>query len=225
LTASTGTLTNPFQYTGHEFDPETGLRYYRARYYNPSTGRFVSEDPIGFAGGDNFFRYVGNSSTNFEDPLGLASPARGPLPTPTPGPTPGPGPGVCSICIPILIMLNPSELNGGEQEWIEEQRRRRCHDDDCREIEREIKDAMEEVESRIEDMLNDPRNLYDNAFDAPNPSVTGTPTTWRGHGIAVQGAKNRLYRAIMAAMRKGCPVPPQAWMLYLRGLPKMPRGR
>ena len=45
LTASTGTLTNPFQFTGRDFDPETQLNFYRARYYDNSTGRFISEDP------------------------------------------------------------------------------------------------------------------------------------------------------------------------------------
>ncbi len=122
-------------------------------------------------------------------------------------------------------MLNPSPLNDGEQDWIDKQKQQRCKQDDCKEIEREIKDAMEEVESRIEDMLNDPRNLYDLARDTPNPSATGTNTTWAGHVIQLEGAQNRLYRAIMAAIRKGCPVPPQAWALALRGVPSMPRGR
>jgi RHS repeat-associated protein len=49
-TASSGSLTNPFQYTGREFDPETSLYYYRARYYDPSTRRFLSEDPADFEG-------------------------------------------------------------------------------------------------------------------------------------------------------------------------------
>jgi RHS repeat-associated protein len=43
LTASTGTLTNPFQYTGREFDPETGIYEYRSRYYDAAVGRFLSE--------------------------------------------------------------------------------------------------------------------------------------------------------------------------------------
>ncbi len=62
-----------FGYTGREFDEETRLQYNRARYYDPSNGRFISNDPIGFAGGDtNLYRYVGNSPTIFVDPSGLS---------------------------------------------------------------------------------------------------------------------------------------------------------
>jgi RHS repeat-associated protein len=72
LTASTGTLVNSFRYTARESDPETGLYYYRARYYDSTVGRFIKEDPIRLAGRDlNFYRYVWNSSHNFRDPLGL----------------------------------------------------------------------------------------------------------------------------------------------------------
>jgi RHS repeat-associated protein len=69
LIASTGTLTNPFQYTGRESDPETALYYYRARYYDPQIGRFISEDPI--QGGLNFYAYVKNDPVRFTDPSGL----------------------------------------------------------------------------------------------------------------------------------------------------------
>jgi len=72
LTASTGTLTNPFQYTGREFDQETGIYFYRARYFDPSIGRFISEDPIVFNGsGTNFYAYVWNSPIALFDPLGF----------------------------------------------------------------------------------------------------------------------------------------------------------
>ena len=67
----TGTSTNPFQYTGRENDG-TGLYYYRARYYSPTLQRFISEDPIGFEGGDvNFYAYVLNNPIRFQDPFGL----------------------------------------------------------------------------------------------------------------------------------------------------------
>jgi RHS repeat-associated protein len=72
LTTSTGTITNPFQYTGREFDTETGLYYYRARFYDPKAGRFVSEDPIRFAGGINFYSYVENEPVSLVDPYGNA---------------------------------------------------------------------------------------------------------------------------------------------------------
>jgi len=71
-TASSGSLVNSFRYTAREFDPEINLYYYRARYYDPASGKFVNEDPIGFDGGDNFYRYVYNGPTGSSDPLGLS---------------------------------------------------------------------------------------------------------------------------------------------------------
>ena len=73
--ASTGTVTNSFRYTGRELDLETGIYYYRARYYNPASGRFLSEDPIRFKGGIDFYGYVHNSSPNSTDPTGMWSTA------------------------------------------------------------------------------------------------------------------------------------------------------
>ena len=72
ILATTGSLTNAFRYTGREFDPETSLYYYRARYYDPQSGKFVSEDPLKFFGGDaNLYRYVWNHPTSLRDPRGL----------------------------------------------------------------------------------------------------------------------------------------------------------
>jgi RHS repeat-associated protein len=64
-------IKQPFAYTSRELDRETGLYYYRARYFDPMTGRFTSEDPIGFNGGVNFYSYVNNNVVNGTDPLGL----------------------------------------------------------------------------------------------------------------------------------------------------------
>jgi RHS repeat-associated protein len=73
LAASTGTITNPFQYAGREFDQETGVYYSRARYLDQSVGRFVSEDPIHFTGGTNFYAYTRNNPVLRTDPFGYYS--------------------------------------------------------------------------------------------------------------------------------------------------------
>ena len=70
IVATSGSLVNSFRYTGREFDPETSLYYYRARYYDPAPGRFLSEDPIGINGGINFYSYVANSAIGFVDSTG-----------------------------------------------------------------------------------------------------------------------------------------------------------
>jgi RHS repeat-associated protein len=68
--------TNPaylgrYAWTGREFDVETDLQYNRARYYDPSTGRWMSQDPLGFDAGDsNLYRYVKNRPTEATDPSG-----------------------------------------------------------------------------------------------------------------------------------------------------------
>ena len=61
---------NSLQYTGREND-QTGLYYYRARYYDPVLKRFISEDPIGVAGGINLYAYVGGNPVSRADPSGL----------------------------------------------------------------------------------------------------------------------------------------------------------
>jgi RHS repeat-associated protein len=71
LTGSTGSTPNPLQFTARESDSETGLYYYRARYFDPSAGRFVSEDPSGTSGGLNLYEYVLNNPINMYDPTGL----------------------------------------------------------------------------------------------------------------------------------------------------------
>ena len=68
---------NATQYTGRENDGAQGgtgggeLYYYRARYYDPVLKRFISQDPIGLAGGANFYGYVGGNPISYIDPDGL----------------------------------------------------------------------------------------------------------------------------------------------------------
>src|SRR5262249_12392795 len=59
-----------YGYTGREYD-ETGLMYYRARYYYPTFRRFAQRDPIGLAGGLNPYSYVGSNPVNLTDPTGM----------------------------------------------------------------------------------------------------------------------------------------------------------
>ncbi len=85
-TAASGSLTNTFRYTGRESDVETGLYYYRARYYDPGIGRFLAEDPndqgtLGEA--TNLYRYAENSPTNYGDPYGLFTMKSGRVPWPS----------------------------------------------------------------------------------------------------------------------------------------------
>jgi RHS repeat-associated protein len=62
---------NSLQFAGRQYDSETGLLYFRARYYDPQFGRFVSEDPIGLNGGINPYVYASNDPINGSDPFGL----------------------------------------------------------------------------------------------------------------------------------------------------------
>lgn len=69
--SATEQVVQPFRFAGRQFDSETGLYYNRARYYDPTVGRFISEDPIGLAGGVNQYAYAGNDPINGIDPSGL----------------------------------------------------------------------------------------------------------------------------------------------------------
>lgn len=64
-------VPNRFRFAGREYEPELGLYFNRARYYSPSIGRFISEDPIGITGGMNTYEYAAGDPVNYTDPSGL----------------------------------------------------------------------------------------------------------------------------------------------------------
>jgi RHS repeat-associated protein len=65
-----GAVPSPLRYTGREWDTNDGLEYSRARYYDPSTGRFLSKDPSGMVDGTNLYAYAGNNPVGKRDPTG-----------------------------------------------------------------------------------------------------------------------------------------------------------
>ena len=66
-----GTVANALRFKARERDAATGLVDLRARWYDPMSGRFLSEDPLGLAGGWNPYAFAGNDPVNYSDPSGL----------------------------------------------------------------------------------------------------------------------------------------------------------
>jgi RHS repeat-associated protein len=62
---------NPLRFQGQYYDEETGLHYNLNRYYDPFTGRYITQDPLGIQGGLNSYQYSGSDPINWIDPLGL----------------------------------------------------------------------------------------------------------------------------------------------------------
>ncbi|MDN5931989.1 MAG: RHS repeat-associated core domain-containing protein, partial [Pseudonocardia sp.] len=96
-----------YRWTGREWDAELGLYFHRARYYDPKVGRFIQEDPIGYAGGGNLYTYVGGSPIEATDPSGLSPhPSRrmaGPFP--------------CSFkCSGQTVLVDGVPVEGGD--WL-----------------------------------------------------------------------------------------------------------
>lgn len=68
---ATETVPNPIRFAGREYDAETGLYYFRARYYDPAIQRFASQDPAGIDAGTNPYAFAGNDPMNGADATGL----------------------------------------------------------------------------------------------------------------------------------------------------------
>ncbi|HWZ44719.1 MAG TPA: RHS repeat-associated core domain-containing protein [Candidatus Saccharimonadales bacterium] len=116
--STTGAFVQPFRYTGREWDAETGLYYYRARYYDAAIGRFLGEDPVRFdAGSPNFYAYVGNSPTNAVDPSGLAQCVYSvAMHTLVCGPNANGIPALIGPNLPGAVLVGPGGLHSGAKD-------------------------------------------------------------------------------------------------------------
>lgn len=134
---------NSYTYTGREWDKETGLYYYRARYYDPMEGRFIQKDPLSFAGGDiNLYGYVQSNPINYTDPSGLLlstdfnpgsllNMGNKPMPgTPTGNVMPGAVPNLAGLINQIAGFLNAvnaiSIINAANRALYEESTKINC---------------------------------------------------------------------------------------------------
>jgi len=71
ITNRQSAIGNRYLFQGREYDAATGLYYFRARWYDPDSGRWLSKDPIGIRGGLNQYEFCASNPVNFTDPLGL----------------------------------------------------------------------------------------------------------------------------------------------------------
>ena len=101
---------NRILFTGREYEAETGLYYYRARYYSPTLGRFLSRDPLGPLPDLNLYRYVGNNPATWLDPWGLDK-QRHDAPEPnTPPAPPFDPPPFFPLLMPIPLMTSSGPM-------------------------------------------------------------------------------------------------------------------
>jgi uncharacterized protein RhaS with RHS repeats len=150
----------------------TGLQKLGARYYDPSIGRFITQDPIGYLSGMNLYDYVGNSVTGLTDPTGLSRGEGGP---------PHPQPGQETSCnwkdsCPTLLwkIQELQRMIGGHERWAAEHPKDlKDHIQDMRDRRRELRKCQRIYNKNCSDWhklpcpspIPDPRPLVKDAWD------------------------------------------------------------
>jgi len=214
--SSTGSTPNNYLYRGEQFDPDLGLYYLRARYYNPATGRFMSRDPEDgkptapptlhrylYASGDpvNGMDPTGRMDTAEVGQIDLGIAARNAA-------------AVYAVGLAVACELNTvaSTIGLAFDPTIDKKTispdvlncsakgRRGCGYYDA-----QIDSAAQEVMARYYELMTDPLDLFKLAYNTPNPNFPWAGT-WVGHQEQFEGWQRRLWNFIDQAEAAGCPV-------------------
>jgi RHS repeat-associated protein len=218
---STGATPNNYLYRGEQYDSDLGLYYLRARYYNPATGRFLSRDPEEPDMGNpkdpktlHKYLYAGGDPVNATDPNGrevLVGTAGVDLWQATKDAVLATATAAAITCAyfkldsaVVLLVQYGGSLNQLFSTGL-------CsYGSDCAALIARVESKMAEVKTRYYELMTDHLNLYNLAYDTPNPSLPPNSGTWVGHQTAFESAQQGLLNAIEAAERKGCRIPPDA---------------
>lgn len=141
---TTETVQSNLRFPGQYFDSETGLHYNFHRYYDPTTGRYISSDPIGLAGGMNLYSYTQNNPINAVDPRGLE--ATIPWGTIISGATTTVATPVVGIIVTAssIVLGMPSEVADATLEGNTD---KKCDDDPCKQHEKVCVGTAKAVET------------------------------------------------------------------------------
>jgi len=191
-------------------------------YYDPTRSRFVSEDPIGLAGGDlDLFAYVQNRPVSLGDPSGHV--AALPLLAPLLGPAAEAALGATVGLLSGLILGGAISDAGTGPPAPEDPNS--CPKDPCAEILKRINDLTQTINQEYAKSLTDPLDLYGKAYGTnPGGSLAGKGT-WLGHIQRNRGLTHGLKNLVDQAAAKGCPISPRALEALSRGWPGGPLSR
>ncbi|MFO0697907.1 MAG: RHS repeat-associated core domain-containing protein [Nitrospira sp.] len=213
---SPGTVDQPYSYTGREFDAESGLYYYRARYYDPTTGRFLQNDPVGFSGGLNLYRYALGNPASLRDPHG-ENPAVL---------VAGAGAGLTLLGGAILSTPAGQEALRqairGITAAIAAVAAPCPPEDPCLKLYDKVLELATQFIKKRSALLHDPLNLYNRAYLVnPGGDLTGKGT-YLGHVNFVRKSQTGLKNAINAAEAERCEIPEAIKNLLNQDIPTQP---
>ena len=221
--APTGTATVNLRFAGQYWDDETDLHYNWNRYYDPETGRYISSDPIGLAGGLNTYGYVGANPVMYTDPEGLYFDEKLAEEIAIKvGQAVGTGVGVgtkvvtgaAGVVLGVCLPTNPTcathpEVFGDLECGTGDD------DNDCPKRVQKVNDALYKVKKRFSEQLANKKKMYEKRFETKD---------WDNHTESLKQAQSNLRRAIKSAKFKDCKYPAEADIWVDKVVPEKPTG-